>query len=165
MAAASATPASGPSSVFHSALFTAPGRPRPLARRLAIHNRVVRRIRRFLEEDRFQEIAVPALTPDTRAAKTPRELLAAHTAEANCAVCHRQIDPLGFVLEPYDPVGRWRTTWPGSDTPIDATATLPPAPYPHPGLDMTEDNLDCASKRRERPQRWVSPLEEEGTEQ
>ena len=68
---------------------------------------------------------VPALTPDTRAAKTPRELLAAHTAEASCAVCHRQIDPLGFVLEPYDPVGRWRTTWPGSATPIDATATLP----------------------------------------
>ena len=68
---------------------------------------------------------VPALTPDTRAAKTPRELLAAHTAEASCAVCHRQIDPLGFVLEPYDPVGRWRTTWPGNNTPIDATATLP----------------------------------------
>lgn len=45
--------------VFHSALFLAPGRPRPLARRLAIHNRVLRRIRSFLEERRFQEIPVP----------------------------------------------------------------------------------------------------------
>ncbi|MFH2051108.1 MAG: amino acid--tRNA ligase-related protein [bacterium] len=47
--------------VFHSALFLAPGRPRPLARRLAIHNRVLRRIRSFLEERRFQEIPVPVL--------------------------------------------------------------------------------------------------------
>ena len=68
---------------------------------------------------------VPALTPDTRGAKTPRELLAAHTAEASCAVCHAQIDPVGFALENYDPVGRWRTKWPSSDAPIDATGTLP----------------------------------------
>lgn len=47
--------------VPHSALFTAPGRPRPLARRLAIHNRVVRRVRRFLEEDGFNEVPMGAL--------------------------------------------------------------------------------------------------------
>ena len=46
-------------SVFQSALFMPPGRSRPIARRLAIHNRAVRRIRRFLEENRFQEIPVP----------------------------------------------------------------------------------------------------------
>lgn len=49
--------------VPQSALFTAPGRPRPLARRLAIHNRVVRRVRRFLEEDGFNEVPVGALAP------------------------------------------------------------------------------------------------------
>ena len=27
-------------------------------------------------------------------------------------ICHREIDPLGFVLENYDPIGRWRTNYP-----------------------------------------------------
>ncbi|MFT7632656.1 MAG: hypothetical protein ACI87E_003710 [Mariniblastus sp.] len=56
--------------------------------------------------------AVPALTPDTSGAKSPKERLAAHMASQNCAVCHREIDPLGFVLENYDPIGRWRTNYP-----------------------------------------------------
>lgn len=54
-------------SVPRSALFTAPGRPRPLARRLAIHNRVVGRIRRFLEDEGFNEVPVGALAPVTDA--------------------------------------------------------------------------------------------------
>jgi hypothetical protein len=68
---------------------------------------------------------VPALTPDTRGAATPRDLLAAHTRESSCAVCHSRIDPVGFVLENYDPVGRWRTTWPGTEAAIDPSGTLP----------------------------------------
>lgn len=68
---------------------------------------------------------VPALTPDTRGATTPRELLAAHTEKAECAGCHQLMDPLGFVLESFDPVGRWRETWPKSGKPIDTSATLP----------------------------------------
>ncbi len=79
---------------------------------------------------------VPALTPDTRGAKTIRELLAAHRADANCAICHRRIDPPGLVLENFDPVGRWRTHYPRYTTnaegqvvvtagpAIDATAQL-----------------------------------------
>lgn len=46
--------------LFQAAAFTAPGRPRPLARRLAIHNRVVQRLRRFMEERTFNETPVPA---------------------------------------------------------------------------------------------------------
>ena len=69
--------------------------------------------------------AVPPITPDTAGAKTPRELLAAHTAESSCAMCHRKIDPVGFVLENFDPVGRWRETWPGIKQPIDSSAVLP----------------------------------------
>lgn len=67
---------------------------------------------------------VPALTPDTQGAKTPRDLLAAHTTKKSCMSCHRKIDPLGFVLEHFDPVGRWRDKWPESGTIIDASATL-----------------------------------------
>ena len=67
---------------------------------------------------------VPALTPDTQGAKTPRDILAAHTKKESCMSCHRKIDPLGFVLEHFDPVGRWRDMWPESETIIDASATL-----------------------------------------
>lgn len=48
--------------MHQSRLFAPPGRPRPLARRLAIHNRVVRRMRSFLEAAGFQEI--PASGPE-----------------------------------------------------------------------------------------------------
>ena len=37
-----------------------------------------------------------------------RELLNAHMEEAQCAQCHRKIDPLGYGLENFDAVGRWR---------------------------------------------------------
>jgi hypothetical protein len=67
---------------------------------------------------------VPALTPDTRGTKNPRELLVAHAKKKSCMSCHRKIDPLGFVLEHFDPVGRWRDTWPESETIIDASVTL-----------------------------------------
>ena len=56
--------------------------------------------------------SVPALTPDTTGAKTVRDQLAAHRAEASCAACHRRIDPVGYVLENFDPIGRWRTHYP-----------------------------------------------------
>lgn len=55
---------------------------------------------------------VPAITPDTRGAKTVRDLMAAHTSKERCAGCHRKIDPPGFVLENFDPIGRWRTHYP-----------------------------------------------------
>ena len=56
--------------------------------------------------------SVPALTPDTTSATSPRELLAQHASEESCAGCHRKIDPLGFALENFDPVGRWRDHYP-----------------------------------------------------
>ncbi len=51
---------------MQSARFEFPGRPLPLARRLAVHNRVVRHIRHFMEERLFNEIPVPALNAPTR---------------------------------------------------------------------------------------------------
>jgi hypothetical protein len=54
---------------------------------------------------------------------TMRERLAQHRASAACAGCHSRIDPLGFALENYDVLGRWRTEEAGR--PIDATGQLP----------------------------------------
>jgi hypothetical protein len=39
-----------------------------------------------------------------------REALEMHRADQACAVCHDRIDPLGFALEAFDPIGRFRAT-------------------------------------------------------
>jgi hypothetical protein len=55
---------------------------------------------------------VPAIEADVKGATTIRERLAKHRADPACAECHRKIDPLGFSLENFDPIGRWRATYP-----------------------------------------------------
>ncbi len=52
-----------------------------------------------------------------------RERLAAHSNSPGCASCHQRIDPLGFALENYDVLGRWRDHEAG--VPVDATGKLP----------------------------------------
>lgn len=69
--------------------------------------------------------AVPPITPDTTAASSPRDLLQKHTSDTACAACHRRIDPPGLLLENFDPVGRWRDRWPGSDQAIDSSVVMP----------------------------------------
>jgi hypothetical protein len=54
---------------------------------------------------------------------TVRERLAQHRANPVCATCHSRIDPLGFALENYDVLGRWRNDEGGK--PIDAKGQLP----------------------------------------
>jgi hypothetical protein len=44
------------------------------------------------------------------APKTVREQLELHRGSPACASCHRVIDPVGFALENFNPVGQWRTT-------------------------------------------------------
>jgi hypothetical protein len=52
-----------------------------------------------------------------------REQMQVHRANAICASCHARMDPIGFALENYDGVGRWRGEDAGA--PIDATGKLP----------------------------------------
>jgi hypothetical protein len=67
---------------------------------------------------------VPALQDNTVAANlSVRERLAEHRANPACASCHDVMDPVGFALENYDAVGRWRTLEEGQ--PVDATGGLP----------------------------------------
>jgi hypothetical protein len=65
---------------------------------------------------------VPAIDPDVRGAKTIRELLSKHRESPNCYGCHKKIDPPGFALENFDPIGSWRTKY--RKTPIDASGEL-----------------------------------------
>jgi hypothetical protein len=67
---------------------------------------------------------VPALNEHSSGtAQTVRERLARHRADPACASCHSRIDPLGFALENYDALGRWRTEDDGQ--PIDNHGELP----------------------------------------
>lgn len=67
---------------------------------------------------------VASLNDNTVSATLPiRERLAAHRTSAACASCHRLIDPVGFPLEQFDAVGRWRTLDEGK--PVDAAGGLP----------------------------------------
>jgi hypothetical protein len=53
---------------------------------------------------------VPRLPEDENAAEgTVREMVARHTRVPECATCHVRIDPFGFALEKYDPIGRFRS--------------------------------------------------------
>jgi mono/diheme cytochrome c family protein len=68
---------------------------------------------------------VPPL-PDNREGEPPRTLrerLMEHRRNPVCGSCHNRIDPLGFPLEHYDVLGRWRETDEGR--PIDAAGVLP----------------------------------------
>jgi len=68
---------------------------------------------------------VPALKDAKAGAKQPQSVrarLAEHRANPVCANCHRLMDPIGFALENYDAVGRWRTV--DANTPVDASGTL-----------------------------------------
>ena len=49
-----------------------------------------------------------SIEPDTRGATNIREQLAKHKSNESCAACHQKIDPPGFALECFDPVGQWR---------------------------------------------------------
>ena len=67
---------------------------------------------------------VPAIAPDTSGATSMRDQLAAHRNDAGCARCHNRIDPLGMVLENFDPVGRWREYYPVYTKPPDGAEAL-----------------------------------------
>ena len=68
---------------------------------------------------------VPELKPHGQDGKilTMREQMEQHRTNAICSSCHARMDPIGFALENYDGVGKWRTKDGGSA--IDASGKLP----------------------------------------
>lgn len=91
---------------------------------------LVLRGRWMLEALLGDKISPPPDTPalNETAAETPgglslRKQLEQHRSKAECAACHDKMDPLGFGLENYDVLGRWRDEFQGE--PVDARGTLP----------------------------------------
>jgi hypothetical protein len=70
---------------------------------------------------------VPSLSEEDRGADakplTMRQRMDQHRVNPTCASCHRVMDPLGFALENFDSLGKWRDSYDG--TPIDPSGTLP----------------------------------------
>jgi hypothetical protein len=67
---------------------------------------------------------VPALEDNNVDQTLPmRERLGQHRANKACAVCHDRMDPMGFALENFDAIGRWRTHEDGRK--LDVSGGLP----------------------------------------
>ena len=74
-------------------------------------------------------VAVDIPEPDTRGTTTIREQLDAHRSSPACAACHKLIDPPGFALESFDPIGGFRTTYRISGGEIEVDGRMRAAPY------------------------------------
>ncbi len=71
----------------------------------------------------------PDVPPLEKAAKSEaglsaKQILARHRADPSCAACHNLMDPIGFALENFDWMGRWRDTE-ANGRPVDASGALP----------------------------------------
>jgi len=90
---------------------------------------------------------VPRLPEDETATEglTVRQLTEKHSSDPKCAGCHARMDPYGYALEGFDPIGRARTKDLG-DRPIDTHAkTMDGAEFD--GLDGLRNYL--LTKRRD----------------
>jgi hypothetical protein len=95
---------------------------------------------------------VPALKEKTISSRlSVRERLAEHRANAACASCHNVMDPVGFALENFDAIGRWRTYEDGLA--VDASGGFPDGSQ-FVGADALEQAL------LKRPQLFVGTLAE-----
>ena len=76
--------------------------------------------------------AVAPLPPDLHADLSTRERVSLQTSAVACQTCHTMINPLGFALEEFDPIGRYRTTEKRGATakPIDASGAYLPREGP-----------------------------------
>ena len=71
---------------------------------------------------------VGAIEPDIRGATTIRQQLEKHKALAECARCHKHIDPPGFALESFDVIGGWREFYRASNPTQGGLVPMPNYP-------------------------------------
>ena len=83
---------------------------------------------------------------------TIRQRLKQHATDESCASCHAKIDPLGFVLESYDPIGRWRDKYRGG-LPVDASGKLF-------GDKEFKDIIEFKDALLERPEKFMRAFSE-----
>ncbi len=82
---------------------------------------------------------VPTLDNSVSASLPMRQRLSAHRANPACASCHETLDPIGFAMENFDALGRWRDYEDG--VPVDASGGLPGASESDVGVGGLENSL------------------------
>jgi hypothetical protein len=65
-----------------------------------------------------------------------KEILARHRSDQTCSTCHNLMDPIGFGLENFDWMGRWRDY--DGDRPVDASGVLPSGEKFHGPVELRE---------------------------
>ena len=80
-----------------------------------------------------------------------RQQMVQHRVDPACAICHNRMDPIGFGLENFDAVGKWRVVDAGS--PIDASGVLPDG-------SKFEGPTELQQALLSRPQRIVNAVSE-----
>jgi hypothetical protein len=69
------------------------------------------------------EVLAMVQVPDDTTGATARERFSKHSSQTVCRSCHQYLDPVGFALENFDPIGQYRTEENGVT--IDASGTMP----------------------------------------
>ena len=85
---------------------------------------------------------VPPLDPDRKLRQlSVREKLEQHRADPACSACHKLMDPIGFALENFDWMGRWRETE-ANGKPLDTTGSLPSGDTFHGPVELRQALLN-----------------------
>ena len=104
--------------------------------------------------------AIAPLAPDQHPDLTTRERVALQTSAVACQTCHTMINPLGFALEDFDPIGRYRTLEiNGSvEKPINATGSYLPREGPEATFKGTRELAAYVATSRDAQEAFVQSL-------
>jgi cytochrome c553 len=106
--------------------------------------------------------ALPPLTPDQHPDLTTRERVALQTSAVACQTCHTMINPLGFALEEFDAIGRYRaaenTAGGGEDKPINAAGSYLPREGPEATFNGARELAAYVATNRDAQEAFVRSL-------
>jgi hypothetical protein len=104
--------------------------------------------------------AVTPLAPDLHPHLSTRERVALQTSSVACQTCHTMINPLGFALEEFDPIGRYRTVEVRGDMqkPIDASGSYLPREGPQATFRGARELAATIASSRDAQEAFVQQL-------
>ena len=104
--------------------------------------------------------AVTPLAPDLHPNLSTRERVALQTSSVACQTCHTMINPLGFALEEFDPIGRYRTAEIRGDVqkPIDASGSYLPREGPQATFHGARELAATIATSRDAQEAFVQQL-------
>jgi cytochrome c553 len=104
--------------------------------------------------------AVTPLAPDLHPHLSTRERVALQTSSVACQTCHTMINPLGFALEEFDPIGRYRTAESRGDVqkPIDASGSYLPREGPQATFRGARELATTIATSRDAQEAFVQQL-------